>query len=263
MNVSNHKIKIFEDIPEWIKFRKSISNSKSLGIVMTMGALHRGHRTLIERSKKENDLTVVTIYLNPTQFNNKNDLKNYPSTWNDDIDILEALNVDYLLAPRYEQIYQDDYKYVVSENDFSKILCGRARPGHFDGVLTVVMKFLNLAKADRTYFGEKDYQQFHLIKGMRDAFFIETEIVPCAIAREDDNLALSSRNKLLTKSGRKLASSYAGIIRENTDIETIKKKLELNNIKVDYLEERYGRRFAAVFIDGVRLIDNFDLKEIK
>ncbi|HJO93093.1 MAG TPA: pantoate--beta-alanine ligase [Victivallales bacterium] len=257
------KIRIFEDIPEWTNFRKSISSSKSLGVVMTMGALHRGHRTLIERSKKENDLTVVTIYLNPTQFNNENDLDNYPSTWDDDVKVLECLDVDFLLAPRYDQIYQDDYRYVVTENDFSKILCGGARPGHFDGVLTVVMKLLNITKADRAYFGEKDYQQFHLIKGMRDAFFIDTEIIPCAIAREKDNLALSSRNKLLTAGGRKLAAFYAKAIRENTEIDKIKLKLENNNIKVDYLEERYGRRFAAVFIDDVRLIDNFDLKELE
>ncbi|MCP4177565.1 MAG: pantoate--beta-alanine ligase [bacterium] len=256
-------MKIFEDIPEWISYRKTISNSKSLGVVMTMGALHRGHRTLIERSKRENDLTVVTIYLNPTQFNNKNDLKNYPSTWGDDIKVLEMLNVDYLLAPNYEQIYQDDYRYVITENDFSKILCGKTRPGHFDGVLTVVMKLLNITKAEKAYFGEKDYQQFHLIKGMRDAFFIDTEIVPCAIAREKDNLALSSRNKLLTEEGRQLATFYAKLIRKNNTLEKITQKLEDNNIKVDYIEERYGRRFAAVFIDNVRLIDNFDLKEME
>jgi pantoate--beta-alanine ligase len=256
-------MKIFKDIFEWKKYRQTLPRQKSLGVVMTMGALHAGHFSLIEESKSNNDYTLATIFLNPTQFNNTEDLNRYPKTWQQDIEALEKLNVEFLLAPVYEQVYSDNYRYNISENNFSKILCGKSRPGHFDGVLTVVMKLLQLAKADRAYFGEKDYQQYHLIKGMAEAFFLETDIISCKIVREKDGLAMSSRNLRLTDQGRKLASLYANLIRENLPINTIKNKLECNNITVVYLEEHFGRRFTAVMIEDIRLIDNFDLEEIK
>ncbi len=256
-------MKIFKDIYEWMKYRKELPVEKSLGVVMTMGALHDGHFSLVKESKSNNDYTLATIFLNPTQFNNKEDLVKYPITWEQDVEALEKLNVDFLLAPNYEQIYFDNYRYQISENDFSKILCGSSRPGHFDGVLTVVIKLLQIAKADRAYFGEKDYQQFHLIKGMADAFFLDTDIISCKIVREKDNLAMSSRNSRLNDKGRELASLYANIIRENLPVNEIRNKLESYNITVDYLEEHFGRRFAAVIIEDIRLIDNFDLKEIR
>ena len=252
-------MKIFKDVYEWMKYRKSLPAEKSLGVVMTMGALHDGHFSLINESKSNNNYTLATIFLNPTQFNNKEDLSRYPKTWKQDVAALEKLGVDFLLAPNYEQIYSDNYRYKISENDFSRLLCGASRPGHFDGVLTVVMKLLQIAKADRAYFGEKDYQQYHLIKGLADAFYLETDIISCKIVREKDNLAMSSRNLRLSKNGRKLASLYANIIRENLPINEIKNKLEHNKITVDYLEEHFGRRFAAVIIEDIRLIDNFDL----
>ena len=255
-------MKIFKDIYEWMKYRKNLPVEKSLGVVMTMGALHNGHFSLVKTSKNNNDFTLATIFLNPTQFNKKEDLDKYPNTWEQDIAALETLNVDFLLAPDYEQIYSDNYKYQILENDFSKMLCGASRPGHFDGVLTIVMKLLQLAKADRAYFGEKDYQQYHLIKGMSDAFFLDTDIISCDIVREKDKLAMSSRNLRLSAGGRKLASLYANIIRENLSIIEIKDKLESNKIEVDYLEEHFGRRFAAVIIEDIRLIDNFDLKDV-
>ncbi len=255
-------MKIFNDIHNWIKYRKQLSVEKSLGVVMTMGALHDGHFSLVEESKKNNDYTLATIFLNPTQFNNKEDLKKYPKTWDQDIAALKKLNVDFLLAPNFNQLYFDNYKYKISENDFSRILCGATRPGHFDGVLTVVMKLLQIAKADRAYFGEKDYQQYHLIKGMADAFFLDTEIISCKIVRENDNLAMSSRNLRLSDNGRTLASQYANIIRENLSIKDVKAKLESINITVDYLEKHFGRRFAAVIIEDIRLIDNFELEDI-
>jgi len=256
-------MKIFKDIYEWTTFRKSLSPDKSLGVVMTMGALHDGHFSLIKRSKAENDYTLSTIFVNPTQFDRKDYLDNYPVTLNSDIAGLEKLNTDFLLLPDFEQIYPDNYTYKVCESEFSKILCGASRKGHFDGVLTVVMKLLHIADADRAYFGEKDYQQYHLIKKMAEAFFMNTEIIGCDIVREKDGLAMSSRNMRLTENGRKLATFYAKAIRQNKGLEEIKVHLESNGVKVDYLEERFGRRFAAVFIDNVRLIDNFDTKEVK
>jgi len=159
-------MRIFRDINNWLICRRKISFDKSLGVVMTMGALHEGHFSLIRSSQKENDHTLVTIFLNPTQFNNKDDLTKYPKTMSEDINSLEDMKVDFLLTPDYEQIYPDKFRYKISESSLSKILCGLSRPGHFDGVLTVVMKLLQVAKADKAYFGEKDYQQYQLIKEM-------------------------------------------------------------------------------------------------
>jgi pantoate--beta-alanine ligase len=252
-------MKIFRDIYEWKNFRKKLPSNKKLGVVPTMGALHEGHLSLAKRSINENNYTLVTIFLNPTQFNNNEDLEQYPQTWDEDIKLLEDLNVDFLLAPDFEQIYPDDYNYVISEKKDSKILCGAARPGHFDGVLTVVMKLLMIADADKAYFGEKDYQQLQLIIKMTEAFFLSTEIVSCPIIRENDGLAMSSRNRRLTSKGRLLAGEYAKIIKQNKAIDNIKDDLLSKNIKVDYLEEHFERRFAAVFIDDIRLIDNFEI----
>jgi pantoate--beta-alanine ligase len=252
-------MKIIKDIYEWKKFRKQLPADKTLGVVPTMGALHEGHLSLAERSINDNDYTVVTIFLNPTQFNNKEDLEKYPQTWNEDVKLLEELNVDFLLAPSFEQIYPDNYNYKIMENSFSKMLCGAARPGHFDGVLTIVMKLFMIAEADKAYFGEKDYQQLQLIRNMTEAFFLNTEIISCQIIRENDGLAMSSRNRRLTREGRELAGDYAKIIKQNKSVGMIIKNLENKNIKVDYLEEHFERRFAAVFIDDIRLIDNFEI----
>lgn len=256
-------MRIFKDIEEWIIFRKSLPGDKSLGVVMTMGALHEGHFSLVRRSKKENDYTVCTIFVNPTQFDRKDDFDKYPITLGTDSASLETLKTDFLLLPDYKQIYPDEYRYKVIENDLSTILCGATRKGHFDGVLTVVMKLLHIVNAHRAYFGKKDFQQYLLVKKMAEAFFVQTEIIGCEIIREKDGLAMSSRNVRLTESGRKLASFYANAIRNNLSLDKIKVNLEDNGVKVDYLEEHFGRRFAAVFIDNVRLIDNFDIKEIK
>ena len=255
-------MRIFKDIYEWKSFRKNLDVNKTLGVVPTMGALHEGHLSLMKKSIKENDYSAATIFLNPTQFDNKEDLDKYPETWEEDIRLLEELNVDFLLAPEFSQIYPDNYAYKLSENNLSKILCGAARPGHFDGVLTIVMKLLNIVEADRAYFGKKDYQQYQLVKKMAEAFFLNTKIIGCEIIRENDGLAMSSRNRRLTAEGRKLASIYAVLIKQNKSLEEIKNDLISYNIEIDYLEEHFGRRFAAVFVDEIRLIDNFELNTI-
>lgn len=256
-------MKIVTDISQWIKLRKSLPKDKSIGVVMTMGTLHKGHLSLVEKSKKENDITIVTIFLNPTQFNNQSDFINYPKTWEEDIFLLEKAEVDFLLAPIKEDIYPDDYNYQISEKSLSKILCGKSRPGHFDGVLTIVMKLLQLTQADKAYFGEKDFQQLYLIKEMTKAFFVPTEIIGCPIIREADGLAFSSRNLRLSEKGREKARIFAELIKLNKPLKQIEKQLEQNDIQVDYLEEHFERRFAAVLIEEVRLIDNFSLEEVK
>ena len=247
-------MKDFVQLQDWISFRRTLKGS--VGFVPTMGALHAGHASLLERARKENDHVVLSIYVNPTQFNNPEDLKRYPITLNRDRDLAQSIGVDSLLLPSFEEIYPDQYRYKVSENDFSTKLCGVHRPGHFDGVLTVVMKLLNLVRADRAYFGEKDYQQLQLIRGMAEAFFLQTEIVGCPTLRETDGLAMSSRNVNLSEFGRAKAPRLAQILGHATSAHEARTFLTNEGFVVDYVEDIGDRRFAAATLDNVRLIDN-------
>ncbi|WP_304129821.1 pantoate--beta-alanine ligase [Ignavibacterium album] len=248
---------IVKKIKDWKSLRVSNSlKNKTLGFVPTMGALHRGHIELVKKSLSQNDITVVSIFVNPTQFNNKADLRNYPVTINSDIKILDELNVNYLFLPEYKELYPDDYKYKITETDFSKLLCGRFRPGHFDGVLTVVMKLFNIIKPDRAYFGEKDYQQLELIRGMVKNFFMDIKIISVPTVRDKDGLALSSRNLRLNAIQRKIAPKFPEILMSDLSIEQIKSRLVSEGFKVEYVEQIGDRRFAAVYLGKVRLIDN-------
>jgi pantoate--beta-alanine ligase len=161
-----------------------------------------------------------------------------------------------LLYPDYAEIYQDKYTYKIIETNFSKVLCGKFRPGHFEGVLTVVMKLFNLVKPDRAYFGEKDYQQLKLIKGMIKSFFMDVKIVAVPTIREKDGLAFSSRNFRLTKEERDKAGLFPKILSSNLLLAEIKRKLIHNGFKVEYIEQIERRKFAAVYLGKVRLIDN-------
>lgn len=242
---------------EWDRVRvKCDLNAKTVGLVPTMGALHGGHQSLINRSLEENDITVVSIFVNPTQFNDKNDLKNYPRDHEKDFDMLKDMGVDYLFYPSYSELYPDDYKYKVVEYPFSKKLCGASRPEHFDGVLTVVMKLINIINPQRSYFGEKDYQQYKLVQNMCDAFFMNTEIILCPTVRDEDGLALSSRNVLLTSSERETAAYFPLLLKSNMSPDEIKIELKKKGFRVDYIEDLDGRRYGAVYIGKVRLIDN-------
>jgi pantoate--beta-alanine ligase len=253
--------RIFEDLEEWRLFRAS--SEMTLGFVPTMGALHEGHASLVRKSALENSKTLVSIFVNPTQFNDPKDLEKYPRTLEKDLKILSEAGADYLIYPNFESMYRDGYRYQVAEKEFSKVLCGAHRPGHFDGVLTVVIKLLNLAQARRAYFGEKDFQQLELIRGMAEAFFMPVEIVGCPTLREKDGLAMSSRNILLSASERELAPILARELRNKGTLPEIRERLERAGFRVDYVEEIRGRRFAAAFLGSVRLIDNISLMEIE
>ncbi len=248
---------LIKKISEWKRIRESeLFSNKSLGFVPTMGALHYGHIALIKRSLKENDLTVVSIFVNPTQFNNKNDLINYPITLDNDIKILTKLKVDYLFKPNYRQLYPDNYNYKVIETNLSKRICGKYRPRHFEGVLTVVMKLFNVVKPTRAYFGEKDFQQLQLIKGMVKSFFMSIKIVSVPTVRDKNGLAMSSRNLRLTEAERLLAAEFPKILSSGDTIRQIKNKLRRQGFKVEYVEQIGKRIFAAVYLGKVRLIDN-------
>ena len=253
-------MKVFKSINEWRLFRNSNELSgQTLGFIPTMGALHNGHLSLMQRSKNENDKTLVSIFVNPTQFNDPKDLKKYPRTFESDLEKLKSIAVDYLLYPGYDDLYKDNYNYVIHEKELSSKLCGSHRPGHFDGVLSVVMKLLNIAKAHKAYFGEKDYQQFLLIKGMAEAFFINTEIIPCKLIRERDGLAMSSRNTLLTEEERIIAPKFYRHLSSAKSIDAVKNNLINDGFEIDYVEEIGRRRFGAVKLGKVRLIDNVEI----
>ncbi len=261
---SSHKVTVVSSISELKQIRSRIQNA-NIGFVPTMGALHLGHKSLFLKARSENDVVIASIFVNPTQFNDKSDLEKYPRTLDADLEVLAAANVDYVFTPKYEEIYFDDYRYKVSENQISLILEGEHRPGHFDGVLTVVLKLFNLVKATRAYFGEKDYQQYLLIKKMAEALFLETQVIPVPTVRESSGLAMSSRNTRLSEQGRKSAALiYKQICNAPTSQEAIA-VLSLSGFKVDYvtdleLEDGKKRRLVAAFLENVRLIDNVEIK---
>jgi pantoate--beta-alanine ligase len=230
--------------------------NKTIGFVPTMGALHDGHASLIRAAREENEIVVVSIFVNPTQFNNESDLKNYPITLEKDIDLLNGLDVDYLFYPKFDDMYPDSYAYKISESQLSQRLCGGDRPGHFDGVLTIVMKLFNIIKPSKVYFGEKDYQQMTLIKNMIDAFFMNITLVAVATIREEDGLAMSSRNIRLSPVARAKAPLLYKAIKSKKTNEMIKHELEAEGFTVNYIEDLGNRRFIAATIENVRLIDN-------
>jgi pantoate--beta-alanine ligase len=254
-------MKVFDDIHEWRNFRASLDPAASLGFVPTMGALHAGHLSLAERSLAENTKTLVSIFVNPTQFNDPKDLANYPRALARDVGLLTAAGVDYMIAPsRSQDLYPDDYRYKVTESVKSKTLCGAFRPGHFDGMLSVVLKLLNLAQATRAYFGEKDFQQLTLIREMAHAFFLPTEIVGCPTLREKDGLAMSSRNERLTPEERERAAFFPRTLsRFELTPEEVARGLEEHGFRVEYILDQEGRRYGAVHLGAVRLIDNWEI----
>ena len=179
--------------------------SQTIGFVPTMGALHEGHISLVERARKECDTVVVSVFVNPTQFNDKNDLKNYPRTPEADAAMLEAAGVDYVLFPSVEEIYPEPDTRVFDFGQVDKVMEGATRPGHFNGVAQVVSRLFAIVEPDKAYFGEKDFQQIAVIRAMVAQLGLTLEIIDCPIIRDTDGLARSSRNTLLTPEHRAAA----------------------------------------------------------
>lgn len=245
--------------PQEFKQWRRQQAGRNVGFVPTMGALHAGHESLLKRCRDENEICVLSIFVNPTQFNNEQDLEKYPQTWDQDLALAEKNGVDVVFFPRYSEMYPDEYHYRVHENDFSSLLCGASRPGHFDGVLSVVMKLFNIVSPTKAYFGEKDFQQLTLIQGMVRAFFMDVIIVPVPTVRESNGLALSSRNLRLHPSEQELAPVLNRILVTAPNATTAAKDLQQWGFKVDYVTDLRGRRFAAAWLGEVRLIDNVQL----
>ena len=210
---------------------------EGVGFVPTMGALHAGHRSLVERARRENDTVVVSVFVNPTQFNDKNDLKNYPRTPEADCAILEAAGADIVFMPTVEVIYPEPDTRQFDFGMVDKVMEGATRPGHFNGVAQVVSRLFALVNPARAYFGEKDFQQIAVIKAMVEQLAIDIEIVECAIVRGEDGLALSSRNELLTPEHRAAAPHiYATISQCASKMETMSPE-ELTNWVVSTIDE--------------------------
>jgi pantoate--beta-alanine ligase len=263
-------------------------NQKSIGFVPTMGALHQGHIALVKQSIEENELTVVSIFVNPTQFNNANDLENYPRTLDNDVALLVECNKDILVyAPSVSDIYEEK---IASESfNFDGIenqMEGKYRPGHFDGVGTIVKKLFEIVLPNNAYFGEKDFQQLQIIKKLVKNYQLPLNIIGCPIYREENGLAMSSRNERLTKETREKAkiiyktlqdvsiffgtknvkeiNQYVNEIFENDpefELEyfTIAAETTLEEVVNIDNQSKY-RAFIAVFTNKIRLIDNISLK---
>ncbi len=199
-------MKVFSTIQETTAFLGKLRNEgKSIGFVPTMGALHEGHLSLMRCAKKENDVLVVSIFVNPIQFNNAEDLKKYPRTLERDIKKLETVQCNVLFAPDTDEMYPEKVDRQYDFGQLDKVMEGAFRPGHFNGVAIVVKKLFDIVQPDRAYFGEKDFQQLAIIKKLVEIEKIPVQIVSCPIVREPDGLAMSSRNRLLNEKERKIA----------------------------------------------------------
>jgi pantoate--beta-alanine ligase len=252
-------MKVVESVAELAEHRRT-RGAGATGFVPTLGALHEGHVSLLRRAKAENARAWASIFVNPAQFDDPGDLERYPRTTERDLAILRDAGCDLVFMPRADEIYRDGYRYRVTENELSLTLEGASRPGHFDGVLTVVLKLLLLARPESAYFGEKDFQQLRLVEGLVHAFFLDTRIVRCPTVREPDGLALSSRNRLLSPAERARAPALHRVLAASmADRRTPAEAglaLAREGFEVDYVADHEGRRLAAVRLGRVRLIDN-------
>lgn len=235
-------------------------NGKKVGLVPTMGALHDGHLSLIQRARKENEVVVVSIFVNPTQFNNQEDLVKYPRTLDADLQLIENY-VDIVFAPTPEEVYKVPATEHYDFGDLEKVMEGPMRPGHFNGVGIIVKRLFDWTQPDRAYFGEKDFQQIAIIKSLVKQCGLSLEIVPCPIVREASGLALSSRNKRLSDEERATAANIYRILKASTELKTtnvaeIKAFVAHEIAKIDIFRLEYYE-----IVDGETLQPIQDLNE--
>ena len=209
--------------------------NKTVGLVPTMGALHAGHKSLVDRARKENDIVVVSVFVNPTQFNNKQDLATYPRTEERDCALLEAAGCDVVCMPAVEEVYPEPDNRQFDLGAVAEVMEGAHRPGHFNGVAQIVSKLFGFVEPDRAYFGEKDFQQIAVIRKMVQLEGFKLQIVACPIKREDDGLALSSRNVRLTAEQRQLAPNIYRVLKESCNFAKSHTVAETEKFVVDSL----------------------------
>ena len=261
------------------RLNKDVNFKANIGFVPTMGSLHKGHLSLIESAKKNCDKILVSIFINPSQFNKKNDYKKYPRNLTKDLKILKNMKIDYVFLPNISEIYKNKKEMKLKITSRDKVLCAKYRKGHFEGVLGVINQFLKYIKAKYMFLGEKDYQQIYLIKKLIKTKF-NIKIIICKTIRLKNSLAYSSRNNLLQKKevdiasniSKKLKYFYSSVkinFKNIKNLNKIKKEILKYGIKLEYLEIRnkYNlskkinksnfKLFIAYYINEVRLIDNF------
>lgn len=253
-------MKIISDIKEWKKIKDNLSPDLKIGLIPTMGCLHQGHASLIKNSVLQNDITVLSIFVNPTQFNDPSDYQHYPKTLDSDIELACQLNVDYVITPDIDSMYPDGNQiHLVTDHPLSGVMEGHYRPGHFNGVLTIVMKLLILIRANKIYFGEKDYQQYFLVNELVKKYFVQTEVMLCPTVRESSGLPFSSRNMKLSTNERQLIETFYEFfyIHYPHSLTDIKEKISELGMQHDYFETYNDRLFFALKIGSIRIIDNF------
>ena len=265
------------------------AEGKCIGFVPTMGALHAGHASLVERSVKENDVTVVSVFVNPTQFNDKNDLKNYPRTLEADCALLERVGATVVFAPTVEEMYPAEDTREFSFAPLDTVMEGACRPGHFNGVAQIVSKLFYAVEPHKAYFGEKDFQQLAIIREMVRRLAFDVEIVGCPIVREEDGLAMSSRNTLLTEDERERALTISSTLFASVDFAAVNSLAATKAFVEDMIDDTEGLELEyyqivdgntlqeieewgdsdyvvgciALFCGNIRLIDNIKYKEVK
>lgn len=253
MKVINNINDIRNIVKQWKK------EGLNIGFVPTMGYLHEGHESLIQRSVKENDKTIVSIFVNPTQFGPNEDLESYPRDLEKDKKICNKNNVDIIFSASTNEMYYEDFATFVSVDGLTEGLCGKSRPNHFRGVCTVVSKLFNIVKADKAYFGEKDAQQLAIIKRVVRDLNIDIEIIGCPIVREEDGLAKSSRNTYLSNEERKAAVVL------NRSLSIAKKALENGERKASRIKDLISDEILKeelAKIDYIEVVDSLDLKQV-
>ena len=253
-------MRVWKKLSEWLLYRQQLIEIKSIALVPTMGCLHAGHGALIDEAKKKSDCVVLSIFVNPTQFNDISDLHAYPRTVDNDILFAKQLGVDHILLPEVGSMYPKGSVYSLeTKHTMAQSMEGAARPGHFSGVLTVVMKLLNIVNPHQVIFGNKDFQQWHLVRDMIDDFFMPIEVVVVDTVRESFGLPISSRNGRLRKSDWPLLQKIYHCLSMAGELNhaLVKHELEALGVSIDYLRYIHGRIFVAFYINNIRLIDNF------
>ena len=237
---------------------ESRAAGKSVGLVPTMGALHAGHASLVERAVKENDVVVVSVFVNPTQFNDKNDLKNYPRTLDADCALLERIGATVAFAPSVEEMYPEEDTRQFSFAPLDTVMEGACRPGHFNGVAQIVSKLFYAVEPDRAYFGEKDFQQLAIIREMVRQLGMGLEIVGCPIVREEDGLAMSSRNTLLSEDERERALTTSSTLFASADFAKINTLAATKAFVEDMINDTPGLE-----LEYYQIVDGNTLQEIE
>ncbi len=240
-----------------VKLGSLRENNLKIGLVPTMGALHDGHIQLVKRCVKENDICVVSIFVNPTQFNDKNDLEKYPRTPEKDCDMLEKAGCSFVFMPSVEEVYPEPDTRVFSFGSLEQVMEGRFRPGHFNGVAQIVSKLFEMVKPDRAYFGEKDFQQLAIIRELVKQQKYPLEIVPCPIVREPDGLAMSSRNTRLSETEREKAPLISEFLFKSLNFAKDHSISETKNFVTDNLAA-----YPVFRLEYFEIADGFSLQEV-